>query len=172
MAAGAAWCALSLLPLATPDPARYLDVLFVVPYSLTLAGMVDLHTVQCHQTGRPGRFGFWVSAAADSLGAAGRRGRLGRRIPPPGYRGGARPRRASLGWRGAGAFSATCHGGGARPLADQPPFKHRRLLRCDWPRARLVSAQSGTASPPPAEKQRSTIWPSRHRERLLWRLRR
>ncbi len=61
-AAGAAWCGLSLLSLATPEPARYLDALFVVPFALSLGGVVGLHAAQRDRTGRLERVGFWVSA--------------------------------------------------------------------------------------------------------------
>src|SRR3712207_5048545 len=61
-AAGVAWCGLSLLSLATPEPARYLDALFVVPFALSLGGVVGLHAAQRARTGRLERVGFGVSA--------------------------------------------------------------------------------------------------------------
>ena len=59
--AGIAWVVLSLLSILTPEPARYLDVLFVVPYSLTLAAVLGLHTVQRDHTGRLERVGLWTT---------------------------------------------------------------------------------------------------------------
>lgn len=59
--AGAAWVSLSLLSILTPEPARYLDVLFVVPYALSLGGVLGLHAVQREHTGRLERLGMWTS---------------------------------------------------------------------------------------------------------------
>jgi hypothetical protein len=63
MSAGYAWVILSLLSLLTPGPARYLDVLFVVPYSLSLVGVLRLHAVQRDRSGQFGDIGFRVSVA-------------------------------------------------------------------------------------------------------------
>jgi len=62
--AGALWCVLSIASLATPDPERYLDALFLAPFSLTLPAFVGLHLVQRDHLGRLGRVGFWLSSAA------------------------------------------------------------------------------------------------------------
>ncbi len=62
-AAGAAWCGLGLLSLATPEPARYLDALFVAPFALSLGGVVGLPAAQRDRTGRLERAGFGASVA-------------------------------------------------------------------------------------------------------------
>ena len=60
--AGALWCVLSIASLATLDPERYLDVLFLAPFSLTLPVFVGLHLIQRDHLGRLGRGAFWLSA--------------------------------------------------------------------------------------------------------------
>lgn len=62
--AGALWCVLSIASLATPDPERYLDALFLAPFSLTLPAFVGLHLFQRDHLGLLGRVAFWLSISA------------------------------------------------------------------------------------------------------------
>ncbi|HEV2122798.1 MAG TPA: hypothetical protein VGW38_08495, partial [Chloroflexota bacterium] len=55
--AGVAWVSLSLLSILTPEPTRALDVLFVVPYALSLGGVLGLHGVHRSHAGRLERIG-------------------------------------------------------------------------------------------------------------------
>lgn len=59
--AGVAWVALSLLSILTPEPARFLDILFVVPYALSLGGVLGLHAVHLDHASRLERIGAWSS---------------------------------------------------------------------------------------------------------------
>jgi hypothetical protein len=72
--AGVAWVSLSLLSILTPDPARYLDVLFVVPFSLSLGAVLGVHAMQRDHAGRLERVGAWISItgmAATLIGQVG-----------------------------------------------------------------------------------------------------
>jgi hypothetical protein len=73
-AAGFAWVSLSMLSLLSPEPARYLDVLFVVPYTLSLAGILGLHALQRRHAGRLERTGAWVSVVGMAVTLVGQVG--------------------------------------------------------------------------------------------------
>jgi len=64
LVAGALWCVLSIASLATPDPERYLDALFLAPFLLTAPAFVGLHLFQRDHLGRLGRVAFWISSVA------------------------------------------------------------------------------------------------------------
>jgi len=61
ISAGLAWASLSLLSILTPEPARFLDVLFVVPYVLSLGGVLGLHAVHRDHADRLERIAAWTS---------------------------------------------------------------------------------------------------------------
>lgn len=73
-AAGVAWVSLSALSLLTRDPARYLDLLFVVPYTLSLGGVLGLHALQLAHTGWLARIGAWLAVGGMAVTLVGQAG--------------------------------------------------------------------------------------------------
>lgn len=63
-AAGAAWLALGIESIARPGPQAYRDVLFLIPWTLTLAALVCIHLLQRRTLGRFGRIVFAVLVAS------------------------------------------------------------------------------------------------------------
>jgi hypothetical protein len=57
-AAGLAWLALGVESIVRPDPRDYRDIAFLVPWCLTLAGVIALERLQRARLGRVGRIGF------------------------------------------------------------------------------------------------------------------
>jgi hypothetical protein len=64
LSAGATWGTLGLLSLATPDPARALDVFMLLPLALTPLGIAALHAVQRPHDGKLGRVGSRLAIGA------------------------------------------------------------------------------------------------------------
>ena len=68
---GAAWWGLSLESIVRPDPEDYRNVLFLIPWLLSAAGIAALHHLQRDRSGRLGRVGAWLtlgSIAASTVG--------------------------------------------------------------------------------------------------------
>ena len=71
LAAGLAWSTLSLLSLAEPDPEAHLDVIMLLPLTLSIGGVSAVYLAQRHVFGRLGRLGFGVSIGSLALLVAG-----------------------------------------------------------------------------------------------------
>jgi hypothetical protein len=68
---GVAWGVQSALSLAFSDPQRFLDILMLVPFSLTLIGVTAFHLKQRNQAVKLERIGFRIVAVAGAVGLIG-----------------------------------------------------------------------------------------------------
>ena len=69
--AGAFWLFLSLDSLVRPDPERYRDALFIIPWLLAAVAVVAIHTLQRAAAGRLGKVGLWLLIAGIAAGVVG-----------------------------------------------------------------------------------------------------
>ena len=58
---GVAWSAASILSLATPEPMRYLDVVMLVPVTLSLLGIRGIYALRRGRGGRLERIGYLMT---------------------------------------------------------------------------------------------------------------